>query len=299
MIDLRKLEHFVAVAKERSFVRAAEGLHLSQPALSRSIQALERHFGARLFDRTRFEVQLTAVGKQLLELSSDLLYNAAQLDESVASASRGLSGTVRFGLAPLAAAVSVASLAKTLMQSHPSLSVRIVTASTQQMTELLAEGEIEFFVGRASFDTVPSRLKVDVLNHVRPEVIVRANHPLTRFKTVNIVDLETYPRLAASTWNDTVTHHFTGREREALLASIVFDNINVLSEIVGQTDAVLISTFAGPTSIHRVLPIVWSAPVPAVTVGQFTLRSRTLSPAAKLVSSIIRKELGSVWTSDS
>ena len=66
MLDLYKLQHFVVVARTGSFRQAAEQLHLSQPALSRSIQALERRYGVTLLDRSRTGVHLTTVGQQLL-----------------------------------------------------------------------------------------------------------------------------------------------------------------------------------------------------------------------------------------
>jgi DNA-binding transcriptional LysR family regulator len=88
VLDLYKLQYFVVVAKTGSFRQAAEQLHLSQPALSRSIQALERRYGVMLLDRSRTGVYLTAVGQQLLARAEELIYNAETLEHIVGSASR-------------------------------------------------------------------------------------------------------------------------------------------------------------------------------------------------------------------
>ena len=76
-MDLRKLRHFVVLAEELNFSRAAEKVHLTQSALSRSIIALEQTLGAHLFDRSNNNVSLTPVGKILLTRAQSLLLDLA------------------------------------------------------------------------------------------------------------------------------------------------------------------------------------------------------------------------------
>ena len=88
-VDLRKLRYFVAVAERLHFRNAAEELHLAQPALSRSISALERELGATLFERDRRSVALTAAGRQLLDDARPLLAAADAARRRVQRAGRG------------------------------------------------------------------------------------------------------------------------------------------------------------------------------------------------------------------
>lgn len=88
-MDLRRLQHFVTIARLRSYHRAAEHLHLSQPALSRSIQALEAQYQVRLFDRGRGGIELTSIGAQLLKRAEDLLHNAGSMEELLRGAAEG------------------------------------------------------------------------------------------------------------------------------------------------------------------------------------------------------------------
>jgi DNA-binding transcriptional LysR family regulator len=89
-LDLRKLHYFVSVAQNESYVRAASQLHITQPALSRQIQALESHLGVSLFTRDRRGTALTGAGRQLLEDAVPLLASAAALERRARAAGRGL-----------------------------------------------------------------------------------------------------------------------------------------------------------------------------------------------------------------
>src|SRR5579859_2695158 len=97
-MELRQLEHFVAVAEERSFTRAAARLHLVQSTLSVSIKSLERELGGRLFDRTTHRVTLTDAGQALLAEARNALAAVDAARDAVAAAHGGLRGTVRVGI---------------------------------------------------------------------------------------------------------------------------------------------------------------------------------------------------------
>jgi DNA-binding transcriptional LysR family regulator len=80
-MELRNLRHFVTVAEELNFGRAARRLHMSQPGLSQSIKALEREMGLPLFERTRQHVTLTAQGRMLLSEVHRLLAHAQEVEQ--------------------------------------------------------------------------------------------------------------------------------------------------------------------------------------------------------------------------
>ena len=97
MLDLRRLAHLVALADERHFARAAEQMHLSQPAFSRSIQALERNLGQRLFERETGEVRPTPAGVFLIDKARRLLFDARCLQRDAELYALGDLGDARFG----------------------------------------------------------------------------------------------------------------------------------------------------------------------------------------------------------
>ena len=88
-IDLKQLKYFLAVAEEKSFSRAAERLHISQPPLSQQIMKLEAELGVKLFARTTRTFELTVAGKALMQEASDLLAKMRMTIDTVRQIDRG------------------------------------------------------------------------------------------------------------------------------------------------------------------------------------------------------------------
>ena len=118
-MELRHLEHFVAVAEEQSFTRAARRLHLVQSALSVSIRTLERELDASLFERTTREVRLTDAGRVLLPEARRTLDAAATAQAAVLGAQEGLRGTLRLGMMQLIRMVDVGTLITRFHHDRP------------------------------------------------------------------------------------------------------------------------------------------------------------------------------------
>ena len=107
-MELRRLRHFLAVAEHGNFGRAAAAAHITQPALSRSIQALETEVGAVLFDRRTERVELTDMGRLVLRHATRARRRRTDLDREI-SLAKGLElGELRVGVGPWGGAVLVA-----------------------------------------------------------------------------------------------------------------------------------------------------------------------------------------------
>lgn len=138
-MDLRRLRQFVAIAEERSFRRAAERLHVSQPPLSVALQQLEAEVGVPLLDRSRHHVRLTVAGEAFL-VEARLLLAQAQLSIEIAQrAAAGKLGTLRLSFVPSAALGMVPGLLRVFRENHPDVKLVLAAGTTaQQMTALLA-----------------------------------------------------------------------------------------------------------------------------------------------------------------
>ncbi len=137
MLDLRLLHQAITLARFRNYARAAQALHLTQPALSRSIAGLEARLGERLFNRTQRGVEPTAFGALLLARGQTLLDEAAALEREFTQM-RGLEvGELRVGAGAYAAHMSVGRAVGELVAQHPGLRIAVLTDDVRVLVDAL------------------------------------------------------------------------------------------------------------------------------------------------------------------
>jgi DNA-binding transcriptional LysR family regulator len=142
--ELRQLRHFVAVADQLHFGRAAAALHMSQPPLSRSIQDLERRLGATLLARSRRKVELTPEGARFLEEAKRLLAQLERAVLEVGSMAAGAGGRLRLGFVSLADYGVLPELLKTYKAARPGVSLALREMLSPEQAAALAAGELDF-----------------------------------------------------------------------------------------------------------------------------------------------------------
>jgi DNA-binding transcriptional LysR family regulator len=144
-VELRHLQHFVAVAEERSFTRAASRVHLVQSALSVSVQSLEKELETRLFERTTHQVALTDAGQALLPEARRTLEAAAAARSAVIDANEGMRGTLRLGLMQSLTLVDVAGLIARFHRERPLVTIRPrpATGGSASLAEEVGRGSLD------------------------------------------------------------------------------------------------------------------------------------------------------------
>jgi DNA-binding transcriptional LysR family regulator len=139
-LELRLLRYFAVVAEELHFGRAAERLHISQPALSQQIRVLEDQVGMPLFVRGSRGVSLTDAGQTLLAEARELLERSYRLGESMEQLRLGASGTLRVGVAPGVPADLLPAVLGPLKQREPEAHVIVRELTTPAQVAELREG---------------------------------------------------------------------------------------------------------------------------------------------------------------
>jgi DNA-binding transcriptional LysR family regulator len=191
-MDLRHLEHFVAVAECRNFTRAAESLHIVQSAVSASIRRLERDLETELFNRTTQRVELTDAGATLLPQARRILAEVQTARELVADVRGGLRGTLTIGTmqALSGGSVDIPRLLAGFRESHPRLEVHLRHAAggSLELAEQLRDGQLDMAIL-----SLPDRQLAGIATTPlarEPMMLVCApEHPLAKRKSVRISEL--------------------------------------------------------------------------------------------------------------
>ena len=145
-LDIKFLRQVLALAKYRNFARAAESLHISQPALSRSIALLEQRLGVILFDRTHAGVEPTSYGRLILERGKDIVRKEDELQRELLLM-RGIEiGDLAIGAGPFPLEISLGKSVGRLIASHPQLQVRIEAASPLEIGSRIIGGSYDLAV---------------------------------------------------------------------------------------------------------------------------------------------------------
>lgn len=279
-MDLRKLRHAVCLAEEGTFASAARRLNLTQPALSRSIQALEASLGLRLFDRTGSGARATVDGVRVLAQARDLLRQEASLRNEAALLARGEMGRVAFGLGPMLSPALGPALAAVL-GGGAQLELRVEIEAIQDLEQLLLDERIEFFVADASRAMAHPELEVEPLRVIGTGFYVRAGHPLSGKIGVTFDDLAGFP--LASPALDPQMGGLAGRQ------TIACGDCAALKQLVVASDAVMIGMSLSVTpevaagSMVRLMGeglAIASSPV-----GLVRRSTRTLSASARRIAS--------------
>jgi DNA-binding transcriptional LysR family regulator len=180
MVDLKRLAHLVALADERHFARAAERVHLSQPAFSRSIQWIERDLGMRLFDRDVGDVKPTPAGAFLVERARRLLFEARCLQRDADLYRDSQLGDTAFGSGPFPAATIMPLVISALRRQYPGVGLRVEINDWQPLYERLHAEDIEFFVAETRDLPADPSVEISSLGRQTAHLFARADHPLAK-----------------------------------------------------------------------------------------------------------------------
>jgi DNA-binding transcriptional LysR family regulator len=186
-LELKHLTSFVAVAENLSFVRSANELHISQPALTGQIQKLEEELGVQLLARNRRTVRLTDVGKIFLVEARATLERAQQAVERAQRAARGEVGRLRIGFVSSAALEIVPGVVIEFRRQYPEVALDLLNLQTVGQIEGLLDKTVD--IGLLRLPLSNSDLDITVIHREEFVVILDKAHRLARTKQLRIAEL--------------------------------------------------------------------------------------------------------------
>lgn len=188
-LKMRSLRVLLAVAEQGSFRKAAQLLHITQPAITSTIADLERTLGVPLFERTPHGTVLTAYGHSLTRHAAAIFDELRLAAEDLAVISTGWSGSLRVGTVPMPA-TSILPVALTeLLKDQPDVFVTVLEASESVLAAALKARELDLFISRLPSHAMDDELRYKVLYEDTLCIIASRSHPFARRKRIQYSEL--------------------------------------------------------------------------------------------------------------
>lgn len=292
-MTLVQLRHLVSLARTGSFSKSAAALFLTQPALSRSIRALEVELGQPLFDRIGRHSELTPFGRDAVERARELLLAADDLQGSGRLTGDDQQGVLRIGMGSGPGAMLMTPLLLKMAQERPRLRVEIARAGTDVLVHALRERSLDALVVDARSLRPAPDLNIHDLHDMRGAFMVRPGHPLVMPPGVtSFDDVVRYP-VASTPLSDEVARllveRYGSRAHPANCVTLQCEEVASLVDVARRSDTVLLAIkAAAPDLIELTLQPELAA---MARFGLVTLKRRTLPPGLAVVRELMAQLL--------
>lgn len=288
-MTLVQLRHLISLAQTGSFSQSAEALFLTQPALSRSIRALESELGQAVFDRIGRHNELTPFGREVVERARQLVQSADDLRDSGLQMARGMAGALRIGLGSGPGALLMTPLLEHMATHHPKLHLEISRGRTELLARSLRERALDALVIDARSLPPSPDLRATDTYEMRGSFLCRPDHPLTRRRSIlRFEHLLDYP-IASVPLSDEVARVLVERygpqAHPQRMVTLHCEELPSLVALTRTTDTVLIAIRAAGTDLVE-LPVQPALNATA-RFALVTLAGRTEAPALPIVRDLM------------
>ncbi|GAA5523736.1 HTH-type transcriptional regulator HdfR [Microbulbifer aestuariivivens] len=285
-MEIQWLKAFLSIAEQGSVSEAAEHLHLTQPAVSKRLAALEQQLSTPLFDRIGRKLQLTDAGRALLPRARHILNEISDAERELRSLGSDVSGSLRIATSHHVGLHHLPPVLKDYSNRYPEVALDIDFVDSEQAYEALMAGEYELAVVTLALKEYPN-LEAQVIWPDPCVVVAAPDHPLAQMETVDLPDLAHYPAILPDL--NTYTGRLIKREFDAQglklsakLATNFLETIKMMAG-VGLGWSVLPRTLVDESLAE--LPVTQLNVVR--NLGVINHRARTLSNAASALQQML------------
>ena len=299
-VDIRLLRHARALAEEGSFARAARSLHLTQPALSRSIQILEQRVGVPLFDRGRSRVDPTDLGRVFLEHARQVLDSADALDREVALMRGASAGRLSLGAGTLVASMFVDDALAHFVARNTQVAIRVVNDSGSELLGRLRLAKIDLFVGSLPTGPETAGLSIVPLATRTGRFLVRAGHPLAGRHGLSLAEVVSYPLVCTARLTPGIADvliRARGSDDPRPLPDFACESTRMMRAVTLSSEHVMLgglAMFPDDVAAGRLVPLRIDGAPPTQAFGIVRLEARTLPTVADaLIEAIVEADRAS------
>ena len=231
-MDLRQLNHLIAVAEHQSFSAAARALHTVQSNVSTHVAKLEKELGAALIDR--HTMQPTAEGRAVLERARRIRTELRAINDDIVSMRHEVAGEVRIGCIGTTGRWMASPLLGRLAERHPALRPVLVDATTTSLTPRVLDGDLDMAI--VNTPVVEAGLESEPLFDEERIIVAPADHPLADRETIDVADLAEYPVMLTprgTTFRDAIDQELAAAGVR-LTAAAEVDGLRLLASLAYQ-----------------------------------------------------------------
>ncbi|MGR4868764.1 LysR family transcriptional regulator [Variovorax sp. LARHSF232] len=289
-MTLVQLRHLISLASTGSFSKSAQALHLTQPALSRSVRALEDELGVPLIDRVGRRNELTPFGQGVLQRARQLVLDADELHDSGRQMSQAQGGELRVGMGSGPGAMLMTPLLMHMATQHPKVRVVVARGHTDLLLQALRARSLDALVVDAlSLEPAPD-LKLDTVREMRGVFMCRPGHPLTRRKRqgVRFADVQRYPIASTPLSNEVaraLVEAYGPQAHPSACVTVQCEEVASLVDVARRSDAVLLAIRAAAPDLVEL--DMRPALQRVARFALVTLDRRTEAPALPILRELI------------
>jgi len=248
-----QIKHFLSLAHSGSFAKASKVLYISQPALSRSIKALEDELGQLLFDRIGRRIEITSFGAATLERAQEIITALDELKISGKTTSAQANGKYRLGLSSGPGALLSTQLLSQVANAYPKVKLEIFRANTHSLVDLLKQKRVDAIVVDLRSLNLDSELNIESSYEFQGEFLCRKGHPLLKLKRINFDQLLEYP-IASTPLSDELTRilvaRFGNQAHPSEMIGLLSDEIHDLVSVAKTSNTVILAARAAATDLQ-------------------------------------------------
>ncbi len=295
-MNTRQLRHFLAVLDLGSLAAAAETVHLSPPALSRSLRALEDELRVPLFDRQDRRLRPTPFALAYAERARRIVFDEREGARMLGLMRAGQSGTLAFGMGSSIALTLLAPMLRQLLAAAPGLRVKTLVQSTDLLADALRRERLDFFVGDVRVAAQDRELVAEPLHRCSFAWYARLDHALAGRPGLVFDDLARYPLILSGYADEAIMRRLADLYGLTLpldehFAASTNDVATVLA-LLNTGDAIVPSTDVAVVSALRERSVARLDVKPALelelTLGIIERAGRTRAPAAAHAFDLVR-----------
>jgi DNA-binding transcriptional LysR family regulator len=186
-----KLKVFCTVAETKSFSKTSEIIHLTQPAVSLQIQALEEIYETKLFDRSSSFINLTPAGEILYKYSKDILNLYAEAEKEIGKITGLIKGSITIGASTTIGNYVLPTVIADFKKTHPKIKINAFIGNTKRIVDLLNSGGVD--IGLVEGETSKHKMKTEPIITDELAFIIPPFHPWAKKKVVSILEVTKEP----------------------------------------------------------------------------------------------------------